>query len=438
MLYNAPVTWRFLSRIAVILLFLFWSGAFFHAAGKTRLSYKLVSIQVKGADRLRPEQIIAASGLSVGQVADDNVFKESVQKLGDTGLFKELTYSYRYSPEGCSLEFQVSENDKLVPIVFENFVWFTDDELVKLLHSRLPLFDGNLPLAGDLPDQVADALNAVLAERRIAGKAEYLRAGKEDGPIDSYAYKVNFRSIVVRNLDFPGASPAELAALQAAARKLQGQDYLLTRMRYAEKIDLAPVYLASGHLKVSFADPQPKATDEGNQTFVDVSFPVTPGAKYKLKQVQWSGNQALPAEQLQPLLKLKTGEPADAVELSKDLEQVEKLYGTKGYLFAHVTPAPELDEAESAVTYRLEVSEGDLFRMGELVIDGLDPDATSKMAAQWQMKAGDPFDNSYLTRFFKVMYRDIGLRGSWNVVPRQSVSQQDKTVSVTLHFMPKA
>ena len=75
--------------------------------------------------------------------------------------------------------------------------------------------------------------------------------------------------------------------------------------------------------------------------------------------------------------------------------------------------------------------------MGDLTIDGLDPESSKKMAAQWQMKRGDPFDSSYLTRFFKIMYRDVGLKGSWNVVPRQSISQQDKTVSVTLHFMQK-
>ena len=419
-------------------VFLLGTLALGQSPARTKLSYKLTSIQVKGATRLKPEQIISASGLKIGQFASDSAFKESVQKLGNTGVFNELTYSYRYSPEGCSLEFQLTENDKLVPIVFENFAWFTDDELLSLLRSRLPLFDGKLPVAGDLPDQVADALNAVMAQRKIAGKTEYLRAGKDDGPVDSYLYKVEFRSIVVRNIDFPGASPAELPALQAAAKVLQGQNYLRTRMNYAEKLDLLPVYQARGYLKASFADPQPKAVDEGNQTVVDVSFPVTPGAQYRLEQVQWSGNKLVPANQLQPLVKLKAGEPADAVELSKDLQEVEKLYGTKGYLFARVTPTPELDEAKSTVSYRLEVSEGDLFRMGELVIDGLDPDATKKMAAQWQMKAGAPFDNSYLTRFFKVMYRDIGLHGSWSVVPRQSVSRQDKTVSVTLHFMPKA
>jgi hypothetical protein len=42
-----------------------------------------------------------------------------------------------------------------------------------------------------------------------------------------------------------------------------------------------------------------------------------------------------------------------------------------------------------------------------------------------------------MQRFFKIMYRDVGLRAPMNVVPKQSINQQDKTVSVSLRFMPK-
>jgi len=264
-----------------------------------------------------------------------------------------------------------------------------------------------------------------------------LRAAKENGPIDSYLYKVNFRAILVRNIDFPGVAPAELPALQAAAKPLQGQDYGRTKMQYQERLNFLPVYRGRGYLKAGFTDAQAKVAEGGVQTLVDVSFPVTPGIQYKLTDIQWSGNAAFPTDKLQPLIHLKAGDPANAVQLDQDLEEVHKLYGTKGYLLAHVTPTPETDDSQSTVRYQLNVSEGDLFRMGNLTIDGLDSESSKKMAAQWQMKRGDPFDSSYLSRFFKIMYRDVGLKGSWNVVPRQSISQQDKTVSVTLHFMQK-
>lgn len=423
------------SLLGLLLLFQF---SFAQTLAKAKLSYKLISIQVKGANRLSPEQIASASGLKIGEFVDDDAFKQSAERLGNTGLFTELTYSYKYSTAGCALEFQVTENDKLVPIVFDNFVWFKDDELLDLLRSRVPLFTGSLPLGGELADQVARALNSLLAERKIEGKAEYLRAAKEDGPVDSYVYKVNFHSVVMRNFDFPGASERERTALEAAAKPLAGQDFLRSRMKVVSQKDLLPIYLARGYLKAGFGDAQAKVAQDGAQTLVDVSISVKPGAQYKLADLQWAGNTVFTSDKLLPLVRLKAGEPVDAVELGRNIEEIQKLYGTRGYLFARVDPTLEFNDAQSAVRYQLNVTEGEQFRMGELVIDGLDPDSTKKMAAQWQLKAGAPFDNTYVNRFFKVMYRDVGLHGSWNVVPKQAVNQQNRTVSVTLHFIPKA
>jgi outer membrane protein assembly factor BamA len=154
--------------------------------------------------------------------------------------------------------------------------------------------------------------------------------------------------------------------------------------------------------------------------------------------MSWAGNALFTDGQLQELIHLKAGEPANAVQLNDDLDEIHKLYGTKGYLFAHADPTPEMDDAQSTVRYQISVTEGDLYRMGELQIDGLDADGAKKMFAQWQLKKGDPYDSGYLQRFFKVMYRDFGQRVTYTVVPKQAINQQDKTVSVSLHFVPKS
>jgi outer membrane protein assembly factor BamA len=300
------------------------------------------------------------------------------------------------------------------------------------------LFDGRLPAGGDLSDQVAYALNAILTERKIPGKAEYLRAAALDGPIDSYIYKVSSLPIVVRNTSFPGAGPSETPALQEVAKQLGGKEYLRSKMREQEKLNFLPVYLARGYLKASFSDAQAKIAADGPPTQVDVSFPVTPRQQYRLTGMSWAGNALFTDGQLQELIHLKAGEPANAVQLNDDLDEIHKLYGTKGYLFAHADPTPEMDDAQSTVRYQISVTEGDLYRMGELQIDGLDADGAKKMFAQWQLKKGDPYDSGYLQRFFKVMYRDFGQRVTYTVVPKQAINQQDKTVSVSLHFVPKS
>lgn len=437
-MYNSPVNRRvFRTLLIPFLLLLLCPEAVGQSAGKAKVSYELLTIKVKGLNRLSEEQVVASSGLKLGQFAGEDDFKQAIQKLGDTGMFTDLSYSYQYSSAGCNVELKLAENDKLLPILFDNFVWFSDEELLNLLRARVALFEGLLPAGGHLADQVADALNAILAERKISGKAEYLSAATLNGPIDSYIYDVSLRAIVVRNMTFPGAAPAEMNALQAEAKPLAGQDYLRTKMRAQEKLNFLPVYRARGFLKASFSDAQAKVAEDGEQTLVDVTFPVAPGLQYRLTGIGWVGNAVFTDGQLQDLIHLKNGEPANAVQLDDDLEQVHKLYGTKGYLFAHADPTPDTDDAKSTVHYQLSVTEGDLYRMGDLQIDGVDPEIAKKIAAQWQLKKGDPFDDSYMQKFFKNGYRDTGLRVPMNVIEKQSINQQDKTVSVSLHFVPK-
>jgi len=435
LLYNSRVSSRNFRFLPVLLIS---AVAMAQSAGKAQISYKLLSIHVKGLEHFTENEVVAASGLRLGQFAGEEEFKQAAQKLGQTGLFKQLNYSYKYSTEGCELELQVAENERLVPILFDNFVWFSDEELLNLLRARVPLFEGKVPGGGYLTDEIADALGSILEERKITGRVEYMASGPLNGEIESYDYKLNMHAVLIRNVDFPGAATEEIPALQAGAKTLSGQDYLRTKMRSQEKFNFLPVYHARGYLKARFAEAQAKVAQDGAETLVDVSFPVTPGVRYNLTEIKFTGNTVFPAEKLRELIHLKMAEPANSVELTDDLQQLHKLYGTKGYLFAHVNAVPTMDDIAATVAYHLDVTEDDMYRMGELSIDGIPPENAKKMLAQWQMKKGDPYDNSYSQRFFSIMYRDFALRGSYDVVPKEAIDRQQKTVNVALHFLPKS
>lgn len=400
-------------------------------------TYKLLSIHVKGTTHLSSPQVIQASGLQLGHMAGEEDFKQALSRLGDTGLFANLSYSYRYSSAGCDLELQVSESDKFLAIEFDNLVWFSDKELLDLLRTRVPLFEGQLPSSGNMAEEVSQALSAILAERKIPGQVEYLESGPMNGPVTAYTYKVTFHSIAIRNADFPGAAPAEMPALQAAAKQVIGKDYLRSSMRAQEQFSLLPVYLARGYLKASFADSRPTIVQDGPQTVVDVGFPVTPGVQYKLSELEIGGYKAFPVESLRNLIHLKSGEPANAVQLEEDLRAVRKLYGTRGYLAAQVQAEPVMDDISATVRYRLSITEGDQFHMGELKIEGLSDEATARLAQQWQIEKGDVFDESYLARFLGTPFTDANLQRRYTVVPKQQVDSGSKTVNVLLTFVPK-
>jgi len=143
-------------------------------------TWRLVSLNVKGSQRYTPEEILASCGLQVGQPANEEDFKKATDLLGQTGLFSNASYSYTYSSEGVKLELQLADNNQLVPAHFDNFVWLTDKELLDQLKGRVPLFKGLLPTDGDMADEVSNALQAVLIEHKVQGKADYIRQGADN------------------------------------------------------------------------------------------------------------------------------------------------------------------------------------------------------------------------------------------------------------------
>ena len=320
-------------------------------------SRQLIAIKVVGSKHFPEAAVAAATGLQMGTTVGDDDFKKAARRLGDTGVFTDIAYSFSYSSAGTKLELHVTDVDKFVPARFEDFVWFTDEELHRRIKEHVPLFDGELPLSGRMPDEVSDVLQAMLVENAIPGHVEYVRSGKANQPIEAISYSVADVVVRVRNIEFTGAGQAEMPALDAAAQRLPEHQYSRSRMNLLVQHQLLPVYYTRGYLKAAFGEPQPKVVKQAaadsedgprNQTFVDVAFAVTPGLQYKLKSVQWSGNHEFPTDQLQKMVRAEAGQPANTIRLADNLKDIQKLYGSRGFLTAAIKTDADFDDAAAA------------------------------------------------------------------------------------------
>jgi len=97
---------------------------------------QLVSIKVTGSQRYPEEAVIAASGLQIGTPVTEDDFKKAARRLGDLGVFGDISYNYSYSSAGTKLVLQISDAEKFVPVRFEDFVWFSDEELRSRIKER--------------------------------------------------------------------------------------------------------------------------------------------------------------------------------------------------------------------------------------------------------------------------------------------------------------
>jgi hypothetical protein len=466
---------------AVILSFILLSGLVLsRAAAQKRASdakaspsnaYKLIAVKISGSTRYTDKEILGASGLRLGQDAADGDFKEAAERLGQSGLFSSVTYSFSFSGAGVKVEFHFADNDKLkfLPAHFENFVWFTDAELRAALEERVPLLkDSLLPDSGRLADRVNDALQALLTEKHLPGRVAFLRQStQQGGELTGIEYRVEEVSIHIRDVQFPGASPEQTIFLTRAAHQLTDADYFRSKLAAVAQFDLLPLYLQRGYLKAAFGPSEahvvggsegnasdtktdPTATDtksndshtaaaqtddaSSNDIEVDVNLPVIPGKVYSVSGVTWKGNSAVTTDEASRVFHLAVGRPADAVRLVNDQESLTKLYHSSGYMTAQIKADAQLDDEKGAVHYDINVTEGDLYKMGTLEIVGVDTPSKDRLHDAWKLREGQPYNADYTREFLDnapgLLPR--GLRFSVSV--NEELDKKEKLVDVTIQF----
>lgn len=399
---------------------------------------KLISVKVTGNQNYTEDQIVRESGLHVGQTATDADFKDASRILGETGAFTDVLYSFQYSPQGTKLTFQVTENAQLVPARFENFVWFTDKELMDRLHDTVPLFQGKLPIAGSLADGVSDELQALIVQKNIPGRVDYLRSAHNEGPIDAFIYRVTGPLIRVRSVAFSGASPNDLPLLEPLSNRLKGVEYMRSIMSVQADKNFLPVYLSRGYLKATFRDCEAKVAEQTEEeVLVDVTFPVDPGPQYQVSAVELQGAKAFPPATVRQLIHQQVDQPANAAQLHDDIDAIQQLYRTRGFMEGSVHISPQMDDSHSTVHYLLQVHEGDAYKMGDLDIQGLDSRTTARLVDSWKLTGSDTYDSGYLKKFVQQSLKDLEANGDWKVSIHETVNEKDKTVDVTLRFDPK-
>jgi outer membrane protein assembly factor BamA len=396
---------------------------------------ELVAIKITGSQRYKPEDIAAATGLQIGQTVHEEDFRGAVRVLGDSGAFSDVAFSFDYSAQGTKGEFHVKDSPDFVPARFENFVWFSNRDLAEKLHARVPLFHGELPIRGDLADQVSLALQALLIEEKVEGRADYVRAGAEGGPTEAFEFSVTGRPITIREVKFEGTDPALLPMLEAAARKLGGKEYSHKAIRAEAEKSFLRFYLQRGYLKATLGEPDASVVkSDPEETTVDVIFRPNPGPQYKLAELTISGNKVVASDVLRKLIRAQIGEPANVVELETDLAALQHLYGTRGYMVAAIKASRELDDKALTVKYGISITEGEVYTMGDLDIHGLDSPTTARMQTAWTLRTGDTYNSDYPRQF--AAQADEQLR-DWNITIHESVNPKDKTVDVTLRFTPR-
>ncbi len=396
-------------------------------------SWPIRSFAVEGAPDYTRDQVLAASGLALGQVAGTVEFDAAYDRLLATGAFETVSYRFDPGSDGnIAAVFELTETGPILPMQFLDLS-VPDADLMNVFKSNDPLF-----LPSKLP------ANAKVIDRYIQWTQEYLASKgvpqKVAADVTPWPDELTilFRPAksfpVVAEVTFEGNRLVPQSALrEAVAGAAVGAAYTEVGFRQILDSSVRPVYEARGRVRVAFTSLRTEpATDViGVRVFVTVDE----GESYKLAQVDVTGvPPTFAAAELLKIGEFQTGDVANFDRINQGLASIGKELRLAGYLDNRVSADRDIRDAEKVVGLVVRVESGVRYLMGKLNITGLDLTAEAEIRRIWSLKEGQPFNPDYPESFLSGV-RTEGLFDNLGATEATTKKNEAKaTVDVTLTF----
>jgi outer membrane protein assembly factor BamA len=361
----------------------------------------LREVKADGLKTFTTDQVTTLSGLQIGQQVGKDDLQAAADKLVQSGVFAHVKYNIQSRADGLVVTFHLDEADRM-PAYFDNLPWFTDGELNEAIRAKLPFYNGKLPGAGAVVDQAADAVSQFLATHGLQAVVEHTVVANPNGEGTIQEFHIEGSSLSIASLDFSDASLNTSKVVQQQLAELTGKPYSRMAIDLFLTEQIRPIYQKQGYLRAKLGPPEIRLTGNPNQKLpekIPVFVPVEPGAIYKWKGVEWTGNSLLSTITLTNDMGLKPGDVADGMAIEAGLDRIREEYAHVGYLEAKIDPIANYDDQAHTVSYRVRIDEGGSYKFNALTITGLSPGAEKKLRDAWSIPQGEVFDKTILEDF---------------------------------------
>jgi len=374
-------------------------------------------------------ELLKASGLIPGVPLGQPDIQAAAQKLDNTGLFSDIRFTFN----GVDLHYALKPAQGVVPAIYENFPWWTNQELEAAVAAKVPLFHGEVVPESGLQNEVAAALTDLLQQKGVP--ATVIALPRKDTTA-GVVFHIDSPPVELGTVNLSGWSPDFSAPLTAIEKAVTGQNYGPGTESVLEAA-LKAVYGRKGYLDVAlqnFAYGEPQFL--GGKVTVPVNATIAEGAQYRMGALNLSGDVLMTPDQFAKQAKIHPGDIVNEDLLRQTLAEVAMPYKAKGYLQAEITANPVFNRTSHTVDYSITVIPGAVFHMGKLTLVNLAPDQQALVMKNWALHAGDVYDETYPPTFLNRNKNSLHALDGWSASYKQYANQDTHVVDLVITFRP--
>lgn len=365
------------------------------AAAQSRVPV-LGQIQVVGTQTVRAEQVVAWSGLQVGEAISREIIAQAIRELYATGKFRDVfVYETRPRPGVLELVLNLTEYPRLASVRFDGNDEIDDDDLSDVVELRV----GNF-LA---PSAIRTAIDAVRDKYRAEG---YYRAEIDvDRSLLQLAGNQPLVFVItenpkvqVRRILIEGNEALEDGELRDAMSTKVDNWWRSGTFKLPEfEADLEKIvqrYGDAGYLDAVVRDHEIEFLED-EENHIEIRIFVDEGPQFRVGEIGFDGNEVFPTERLESLVVLETGDVFRAEDFQESQRNVQSLYWDDGYIYSTLSPQRNRRDG-NVIDVDFVVREGEQAKIRRVVIQGNDKTREEVLRRQLRILPGDLFSNEEL------------------------------------------
>jgi len=367
----------------------------FALSAQAQQNNTIVEIRVIGNREIPKETVLARMFSRVNEAYDPLTVERDFNSLWNTGYFENVRIEKEDTPKGVILDVYVTEKPTIRDIKYKGLNSVTESDVL----DRFKKEKVGISVESKYdPTRIAHAI-AVLKELLGEHGRQFATITADIKKIPPASVQVNFiikegPKVMVGKIRFTGNEHVSSRTLRESMRNLRPigiphsifLEDLFPRVYDASKLEedserVRQAYQDRGYFRASVGDPQTHLRSEtGLSLFtfrpkkgkrIDITMPIEEGGRYRLTGITFSGNKAVTnVKALRAQFAIKDGDWFNRTAFAKGLQNLQKAYGTLGYINFVGTPIPNIDDVKKTVSFNIQIDEGKPFYVSRIEFQG--------------------------------------------------------------------
>jgi len=332
----------------------------------------ILQIKVEGNRRIETELIEVSVTSKVGSTLSTASVREDVKKIYAIGSFEDVTAEIDRTENGIILVYKVKEKPIIADLRITGNKDVKSDDILEVITVK----EGKIIDLNNVKKS-QEVIGELYSEKGLVGTVvDYEIEPEGDGTVSVIFDIQEGKKAYIKKVIFVGNEKLKTKIIkQGLYSKPKGVFSFISKkglynLREVQNDSerIRTTYIDNGFLDVKVGKPDIDFSEEKKGYII--TFKISEGDQFTVNELSFDGDLIVPVEELQEILRLKSGEVFRGSLLARDITGLTTFYGNKGYAFANAEPAFALNREALTVDIRFSLEKGPEVYIREINIVG--------------------------------------------------------------------